>query len=233
MSTRLHGAACCFNALRALSPDQTMLAALLAACERPRAHRLRCGVIRFTTHAVPARLFSSVLVQLRRPSRIGGVARRLQHLLVAAGHIHRIEHRPGIPAGVAEEHDDAPVRRPSRSFAFGENALARSVRAHEGRKRARRASIWSRARNPKRSATWPNARESIRVPWRQSRQAALQHGDDGGAAAHGTRRHHRTRLSVHVSRLGSRAPISLTKLSRRRSRMRSGTRWRLHIAAVI
>src|SRR5262249_23502941 len=35
---------------------------------------------------------------------------------------------------VAEEHDHAPVRRPGRSFvviAFGENALARSVRAHD------------------------------------------------------------------------------------------------------
>src|SRR5262249_53561151 len=51
-----------------------------------------------------------------------------------AGDINRVEHRPGVAAGVAEEHDHAPVRRPGRSLvviAFGKNALARSVRAHD------------------------------------------------------------------------------------------------------
>src|SRR6185436_16642495 len=77
---------------------------------------------------------SVVLLQQWRPGRVGRVARRLQQLLVAAGHVDRIERRPAAPAGIAEEHDHASVRRPGRSFvviALGQDPLAGSIRLHD------------------------------------------------------------------------------------------------------
>src|SRR5262245_18967420 len=74
------------------------------------------------------------LLQQWGPGRIGRVARRLQELLVAAGDVHRIQHRPAAPGGGAEEHDDAAVRRPCRPLvviALGEAPLAGSVRPHD------------------------------------------------------------------------------------------------------
>src|SRR5262245_18141265 len=62
------------------------------------------------------------------------MARRLERLLVAAGHIDCVERRAAVPAGVAEEHDHAPIRAPCRSLvviALGQDALARSIRAHD------------------------------------------------------------------------------------------------------
>src|SRR5262249_15957085 len=78
--------------------------------------------------------FFRTSLQQRRPSGVGRVARCLEELLVAPGHVHRIERRTAFAAGVAEEHNHAPVRRPGRSFiviALGQNPLARSVRAHD------------------------------------------------------------------------------------------------------
>src|ERR1700745_2092295 len=85
---------------------------------------------------VPSRRFrgSMVLLQQRRPGGIGGVARRLQDLLVAAGEVDGVERRPGISPWIAEEHDYASVRGPGRAFvviALGQDALARSVRSHD------------------------------------------------------------------------------------------------------
>src|SRR5262249_51322130 len=93
-----------------------------------------CGAFSTPASSILPPSHAVALLQQRRPSRIGRVARRLQDLLVTAGDIDRVEHRPGVAAGIAEEHDHAPVRRPGRSFvviALGENALARSVRAHD------------------------------------------------------------------------------------------------------
>src|SRR5262249_59629495 len=78
--------------------------------------------------------WNSASFQQRRPGRVGGEARRWDALLIAAGHIDRIERRPGVAPGVAEEHHHAPVRRPGRALvviALGEDALARSVWPHD------------------------------------------------------------------------------------------------------
>src|ERR1051326_1522322 len=67
----------------------------------------------------------------RRPGRIRCVTRRRHLLLVAAGEIDGIERGPGVAAGIAEEHQHAPVRREGRALvveARRENALARAVR---------------------------------------------------------------------------------------------------------
>jgi integrase len=43
-----------------------------------------------------------------------------------------------------------------------------------------------------------------RLPWREARQAALQHGNEIALQAHGPRRHHHPRLPLDVPRLGRR-----------------------------
>src|SRR5215208_3866800 len=71
------------------------------------------------------------LRQQRRPGRVGSVARRRRALLIAAGNIDGVERRSAITARIAEEHQHASVRRPSRAFvmvALGQNAFARTIR---------------------------------------------------------------------------------------------------------
>src|SRR5258708_8303097 len=65
---------------------------------------------------------------------MGCEARRWNALLVASGNIHGEQRRPAIATGIAEEHQDATVRREGRSFVVesgGENPLARAVRLHD------------------------------------------------------------------------------------------------------
>src|SRR6266511_1527906 len=89
-----------------------------------------CGAL--WASAVPS--VRMALRQQRRPGRVGRVARRRQALLVATGDVDRVQRRPRLPAGVAEEHDHAAVRRPGRALvviALGQDAFARSVGAHD------------------------------------------------------------------------------------------------------
>src|SRR5437868_14376454 len=70
--------------------------------------------------------------QQGRPRRIRRKRRRWHALLVAPGHVDRVERWPA--ALIAEEHQHAAVRREGRPFiveAGGEQALARSVRLHD------------------------------------------------------------------------------------------------------
>src|SRR5437868_9027544 len=52
----------------------------------------------------------------RRPGRIRRIAGRWDSLLVAAGEIDREQLGSAVAARIAEEHEDAAVRRPGRSL---------------------------------------------------------------------------------------------------------------------
>src|SRR5262247_3764823 len=70
------------------------------------------------------------LRQQRRPRRVRGIARRRHALLVATCEVDGEEGRPGIAAGIAEEHQHTAIGRPGRTLvviAFGQEAFVRSV----------------------------------------------------------------------------------------------------------
>src|SRR5262245_1647153 len=90
-----------------------------------------CGAIRARSSA---RAIVPNSPQQRRPRWIGCIARRWNSLLVAPSHIDSEQCRPRTTTGIAEEHHDAPVRRPGRSFiviTVGQDALAGSIRSHD------------------------------------------------------------------------------------------------------
>src|ERR1700737_5452572 len=75
-----------------------------------------------------------MLGQQRRPCRIGREAGSWNPLFVASGNVHGEQRRSAIAAGVAEEHENAAVRRKGRSFVVesgGENPLTRAVGLHD------------------------------------------------------------------------------------------------------
>src|SRR3982074_3813401 len=93
-----------------------------------------CGALWAPQSSILRLRLSVVLLQQRRPGRIGRVARRLQQLPRAAGPPRGTERRAGIPTGIAEEHDHASVRRPGRSFvviAVGEATGVAAVGFHD------------------------------------------------------------------------------------------------------
>src|SRR3979409_665735 len=72
-----------------------------------------CGALWAPQSSILRLRLSVVLLQQRRPGRIGRVARRLQQLLVAAGHVDGIESRAGLPTGGAGETETEAVGGPT------------------------------------------------------------------------------------------------------------------------
>src|SRR3569833_2529765 len=113
-----------------------MLAKRVAYYRRP-PRRRRTQRIHFDARegldGPPSRtMTSAALRQQRRPRRVGAEARRRLLQFVPAGDVDGVEVRPR--AEVAEEHDDAAVRREGRAFiveAGREHALARAVRLED------------------------------------------------------------------------------------------------------
>src|SRR5207253_8788955 len=72
--------------------------------------------------------------QQGRPRRIGREAGGWNPLLVASGNVHGEQRRSAVAAGVAEEHQNAAVRRKGRSLVVEsarENPLARTIGFHD------------------------------------------------------------------------------------------------------
>src|SRR5215467_15269239 len=69
-----------------------------------------------------------------RPCGVGCKAWRRHPQFIAAGDIDGVERRPGVAAGIAEEHEDAAVGREGRPLiveAFGKDAFTLAVNPHD------------------------------------------------------------------------------------------------------
>src|SRR5260370_13829151 len=85
--------------------------------------------------------------QQRRPCGVGCKAWRRHPQYIAAGDIDGVERRPGVAAGMAEEHQDAAVGREGRPLvveAFGKDAFTLPVNPHDADREAALALLGER-----------------------------------------------------------------------------------------